>query len=315
MKRITIAVVAVLAAVTAIAAGAAPRQANGLIAFAKFNPALGDTQVFLVAPDGSGERLLSSDPLECPAWSPDATQISTCADPGGGVARITDVGTGAYRILPNPAPDAFFMGCIIWSRDGSRLGCETFGLNDDSLNGIYSVRSSDGGGLTRVTSTPGGDDIPGDTSPDGNRLVFHRGANGSLDVVNWNGTGLVQITPDHFALSSDGDWSPQGNDIVFSREATPGARSSIWVVHADGTGLHRVDVQPASTCGGLASDPTSNGCFQPRWSPDGTKIVFALGTNGDFNSRIYSVNVDGSGLTRLTNGPSGESPSWGTHAP
>ena len=167
--------------------------------------------------------------------------------------------------------------------------------------------------MTRITSAPGGDDNPGDTSPDGNRLVFHRGANDSLDVVNWNGTGLSQITPDGFALSSEGDWSPQGNDIVFSRHATPDARNSIWVVHADGTGLHRIDVRPGGTCGGLFSDPSSRGCLGPRWSPDGTKIVFSLGANADFENQIYSVNVDGTGLTRITTGLGDEVPSWGTN--
>lgn len=44
-------------------------------------------------------------------------------------------------------------------------------------------------------------------------------------------------------LSSLGDWSPQGNEIVFSQHVTPDARSSIWVVHSDGSGLHEIAVQ------------------------------------------------------------------------
>jgi hypothetical protein len=53
------------------------------------------------------------------------------------------------------------------------------------------IRSSDGG-LTRITSDPGGDDDPGDHSPDGKSLVFARAdQNGQLVglfVVNVNGT-------------------------------------------------------------------------------------------------------------------------------
>src|SRR5439155_8809497 len=77
VRALTLAVAVLLATITAIAAGAAPRQSNGLIAFAKFNPALGDTQIYLVAPDGSGELLLSSDPPQCPTWSPDGRYLSS----------------------------------------------------------------------------------------------------------------------------------------------------------------------------------------------------------------------------------------------
>jgi hypothetical protein len=306
--------IAATALLAAAVASAGPRQPNGMIAFARFDPALDDTQVYVVNPDGAAERRISTDPLECPRWSPDSTRISTCGDPTGAATRIVNPDDGSYRIIPMTDPDRFFLPCSVWSRDGSRLYCEGFGVADDSLNGIYSIRSSDGHGLARVTSTPGGDDIPSDASPDGNRLVFHRTRNDSLDVVNANGTGLEQITPDWFGLSSDGAWSPQGNEIIFSRHATPDARSSLWIVHADGTGLRRVDVHPAGACGGLIADPSSQGCFQPRWSPDGTKIVFARGTSGDFDSRIYVVGVDGSGLTQITHGTGDQSPDWGTHA-
>ena len=46
-----------------------------------------------------------------------------------------------------------------WSPDGKRLPCETYGVDDPNRNGIYSIRVSDGGGLTRITSNPDGGDI------------------------------------------------------------------------------------------------------------------------------------------------------------
>jgi hypothetical protein len=60
-----------------------------------------------------------------------------------------------------------FTGCIVWSPDGKRLACAGFGEPDSSRNGIYTIRSSGGAGLTRMTSNPGGDDLPGDYSPQG----------------------------------------------------------------------------------------------------------------------------------------------------
>jgi TolB protein len=114
-------------------------------------------------------------------------------------------------------------------------------------------------------------------------------------------------------LSSFGDWSPQGNEIVFSQHVTPDARSSIWVVHADGTGLHEIPVQAQPACGGAYSDPSSQGCFGPRWSPDGKRIVFTRGTSPDNDSNIYTVNADGTDLTQVTHGGGDSSPDWGTH--
>jgi hypothetical protein len=95
------------------------------------------------------------------------TRIATCGNPSGGASRIINPDDGGYQVVPNPDPANLFLPCGLWSRDGARLACEGFGLTDPSLNGIYTIRSSDGGGLVRVTSTPGGDDIPGESSPDG----------------------------------------------------------------------------------------------------------------------------------------------------
>jgi hypothetical protein len=78
------------------------------------------------------------------------------------------------------------------------------------------------------------------------------------------------------------------------------------------SGLHEIHVQGQPGCGGPISDPTARGCFGPRWSPDGTKIVFAIFT-AETGRNIYTVNVDGSGLTQVTHGGDDLFPDWGTH--
>jgi TolB protein len=297
-------------------AGARPPGTNGQIVFGRFDPNQGDTVTYTINPDGSHEKQVRPEATECPDWSPDGTRIVVCGDASG--AWIINPDDGTYRVVPNPDPANLFLGCSVWSPDGLRLTCEVFGLSDPSRNGIYTIRSTDGGVLTRMTNPgPGGDDILGGYSPDGHRFVFarHDAANDSvgLFVTNVNKTGLRQITPTGTLFSSGGDWSPQGNEIVFSEHVTSDVRSSIWVVHADGTGLHEISVQGQPACGGAFSDPSSVGCFDPSWSPDGKKIVFARGTSGDFDSNVYTINADGTGLTQVTHGTSGEVPDWGTH--
>jgi Tol biopolymer transport system component len=309
----------VAVAVAAGVAGARPGGVNGQIAFARFNPALGDTQAYVVNPDGTHERRLSgaSETAECPRWFPDGATIATCGSSGlpYGGSRIIDVDSGAVRDVGGLDP-ALFNPCGMPSPDGSRLLCETFG-NDPAVNGIHTIRASDGGGLEQVTSNPGGDDVPLDWSPDGKRIVFQRfdvGGNEGLFVVNVNGKGVKQILPAGSPITCcAAGWSPQGNDIVLSMRATPGSHSSIWVVHSDGSDLHRIAVQPSSACGGLNADPSADGCFNAGWSPDGTKIVFAKGQNGDVDANIFTVNVDGTGLTQVTSAGGSQSPDWGTH--
>ncbi len=317
--RVVAVLVVALAGVAAVSAAASPRGTNGQITFARFNPTLGDTQVYVVNPDGSGQRLVQAptDTGECPRWFSDGTHIAICGDQSGGSSRIINPDDGSYRIVPNPDP-TLFNPCGIPSPDGSLLLCETFS-EDGSQNGIHTIRSSDGGGFTQITSNPGGDDVPGSWSPNGKRIVFQRAGPDSYEgvfVVNVNGTGLKRILPPTVpANCCSFDWSPQGNEIVFSQRLTPDVHSSLWVVHSDGTGLHEINVQPASACGGANADPDAEGCNSPGWSPDGTKIAFVRSHSNDVDGEIYTVNVDGTGLTQVTHAPGSNSPDWGTHPP
>jgi Tol biopolymer transport system component len=304
-----------VAAMAALPAAARPPGTNGQITFARFNSTLGDTQVYVVSPDGTGQRLVQAptDIGEFPRWFPDGAHIAACCPFPGGGSRIINPDDKTFRDIDGQYP-GLFNPCGIPSPDGTLLLCETFS-DDGSQNGIHTIRSSDGGGLTPITSVPGGDDIPSDWSPNGKRIVFLRTTVDALFVVNTNGTGLKQITPAGLDFSSFGDWSPQGNEIVFSQHVTPDVHSSIWVVHSDGTGLHEINVQPASACGGANADPSALGCNEPVWSPDGTKFAFTRSHMNDVDGEIYTVNVDGTGLTQVTHAPGSGSPDWGTHPP
>jgi Tol biopolymer transport system component len=307
---------AALAALTAMPADAKVPGPNGRIAFARFDPALGGTVTYTVNPDGSQvQQLFSRGLSEFPHWSPDGSEVSIFCCDDGMAAHIVNPDTGSFRELAPPDP-TLETHCGQWSPDAQRLACETFGVTDPTLNGVYSIRSSDGGGLAQITSNPGGDDIPGDYSPDGKRLVFVRSdENGPVGIfeTRLNGSGLRQITPPGMIVDAfyGGSWSPSGDMILFAARSAPDHRLTIWVVNADGSGLHEVPITPA--CGGAFSDPKSTSCFYPGWSPDGRKIVFTRISANGTQENIYTVNADGSGLFQVTKSGGASQGDWGSH--
>jgi Tol biopolymer transport system component len=304
-KLVVLAILAAgIAALFAIPAAANPRGTNGKIVTNSFNTATGQQQVYTVDPDGTDQQPIAHD--ETGQWSPDGTKIALFNE-------IFNFDSGTFTDLPvSTLYPELFLPCGVWSADGARLACEGYGQTDPGLDGIYTVRSSDGGDLQRVTSEPGGD-CPSDYSPNGKRILFERWSVGELFTVKLDGSGLRQITPDGMTLNEcNGSWSPQGNEILLSAHV-PNAdyRSTTWVVHSDGTGLRQI---PIPGCGGPFSSPTSISCFNPSWSPDGKKIVFARLPAGGQRD-LYTVNADGSDLFQVTNTPEIEEfgGDWGTH--
>ncbi|MDX6307675.1 MAG: TolB protein [Nocardioidaceae bacterium] len=308
---------AALPAFTGLPATANPIHPNGQIAFGRYDPTPDDTVLFRINPDGTHEQQVLPFALEGANWSPDGTQLAGSGGPDGSAATIVDVDTGSYRTLPMPDPSLLTF-CSLWTPNAKRMACDGFSDSDPSRNGIYTIRTSDGQDLQKVVSNPDGDVAPIAYSPNGKRLAFIRldadGNSEGLFVVHSDGTHPRQIAPAGVTCC-DGGWSPHGNEIVFSRHLTPDVHSTIWIVHADGTGLHEVPAHPAYGCGGPNADPNAGGCFDPRWSPDGTQIVFGNGDDA-LGRNIYTVRPDGSGLVQVTHGntsQSNEAPDWGSH--
>jgi Tol biopolymer transport system component len=322
MRRLTALLIGVvtivaIAAMSATPAAARPRGTNGKIVTNSDNLLTGEEQVYTVDPDGTDQQLVFNN-SEVGQWSPDGTRIALVTQLGPPEVLLfnPDTGSTVDLGLPDDLYPDLALFCTVWSPDGARLACEGQGHTDPSLTGVYTLRSSDGGDLQRVTSDPTGDDCPSDYSPNGKRLVITR-ANEStyaLYTVKLDGSGLKQITPDGMDFNfCNGSWSPQGNEIVFSAHVPNGDyHSSIWVVHFNGSGLRQIQVP--GPCGGLISDPTTIGCFNPVWSPDGRKIAFGRNP-ADEQRDLYTVNADGSGLFQVTHTPdiSEFNGDWGTH--
>ena len=284
----------------------------GPIVFHRMNPA-SDEESFLytASVDGSDVELLFAGVGITSRWSPDGSEISIFCCDDGMAAHFLDVESGEIRSFPQPDPALELFCGGSWSPDGERVTCASFG--DPSRNGIYSVRASDGGDLTRITSNPDGEDLPGDYSPDGTRLVLIRSQEDravGYFVANVDGSGLRQLTPPDMLLDDSGfagRWSPDGSDILFVARSAETHHKAIWIVDADSGTPEQLPIEPA--CGGPMADPDSFGCYSPDWSPDGSKIVFTR-SDGDTES-IYMVNADGTGIVQITDGED-DNPDWGT---
>jgi Tol biopolymer transport system component len=244
-------------------------------------------------------------------------------------AIINADGTGFNLLSVPDLPADAAVSCRAWSPDASKLLCQVQGDTDHSLDGIYTIRSSDGAVLKRLTVNPypptgnfGGADIPGDFSPDGSQFVFmrakpgsgpvpDRNQSGAIFIENTDGSGLRQITPYGLANSHDyatESWSPDGSKILFAGIHEGFNGGSLYVVNTDGRGLRTI---PLDTGGTFAL------AFSPSWSPDGSKIIFSLFTRkgpGTGEEGIFTANADGTSVAQVANSGGSDSADWGTHA-
>jgi len=163
---------------------------------------------------------------------------------------------------------------------------------------------ADGSGFQRLTNNSFWDVYPA-WSPDNTRIAFLSFRRSDLDiyVMNADGTGDTLLY-DSGSHDSDADWA--GSSIVF----TSGFR--IWKMHDDGTSAASVTNPANAGQWGNANLPI--GDYDPKLTPDGTKIVFERledpsTTHGRYN--LYTVDTSGAGETRLTsNGYTQGLPSW-----
>ena len=124
-------------------------------------------------------------------------------------------------------------------------------------------------------------------------------------LLSWQLTGLSIIL---LLLCGCGLQSASGENIAFTSNRD--GNSEIYVMKADGS-------EQINLSSNAAKD------FWPAMSPDGKVVAFVSNRDEpnpetckkdwteDCNSEIYSINIDGSGLARLTNGPGYENfPVW-----
>jgi len=279
-------------------AQATPPGANGRIAYLRLEFQKGPDSggLWLTSSDGAGTRRLTHPPSGTvdgnPDWSPDGLRLVFTRQPAKGAYSIWTVntdGSGLKRISPPCPPGGDIPKCgaddggAVWSPDGKHLAFQR-------LTGALRPE-----GATLADNPAIYKDELVVTDADGSharRLVW---------LGPWRGDPQLPA------------WSPDGKRVVFlgkymtskTNNAACECRS-LWVVNADGTGLHRI-LAPGLRPGDRMD-----------WSPDGTTILFRTHPGDDpsgVGANLYTIHPDGTGLRKLTHYPAYDRVEAATYSP
>ena len=240
------------------------------------DPNRSPNEIFVANPDGSGATRIGSG--QNASWSPDGKRIAFAA-------TYCDwyYGCNSSLDIIDPETTRSFSHLFgnhrietpAWSPDGELIAYTEF-VNEK----LFTV--SPAGGLPRHVPIPGAMRVREPSwSPDSKRIALAcLVSSGDYDicVINRDGAGLVRLVQRN-SIDRQPAWSPDGNTIAFTIAPTSEAMGEIALVPATGGNVTIV----------------TNGS-EPSWSHDGTRLMFAR------SDGLYSINIDGTGLTRLTTG-------------
>ena len=227
-----------------------------------------ESQIFVVASDGTGSRRLATG--YWPRWSPDGQSVAyVCRDirTGDSVCIVPARGGEPTRVVSGGSAPT-------WSPDGTKIAFLRYS------KGLFVVDVASRS-TRRVVATE--DSLnPPEWSPDGTRIAFARyGETFELHVVNRDGTSDLNLGP----IASPGfAWSPDSSTIAVSGTRT----KPIELIPAVG-GAHR----------GLLPG------WSPAWSPDRRSLVYVTPVpGGEYGGgEIARIASDGSSATTLTQTP------------
>ena len=220
--------------------------------------------------------------LAYPTWSPDGTKILFVDVNNFFLYTINADGTNLTQITDFRANSAD------WSPDGLSIVFQSDHAGEpENVPDLYTM-NLDGSGLTKIVENLTVPDYGPHWSLMGNLISFVSYMDGApaIYTINPDGSALTRISGEDVTLFNAAI-SPSGNQFVFVVKLDAEQISKLFLYDVN---------DPESGLFQLTDEASSEDL--PNWAPDGTKIVFNLIHDRTYD--IWLVNVDGSGLTALT---------------
>ena len=255
----------------------------------------GNTEVYLMGPDGKDQVNLSNNPGDDfdPAISPDGSQIAFVSNrdngkEGGQFIYVMNADGSNVRQLtfenwsdwPN------------WSNDGSQI---TYTSNDD----IYVIKADGSGQSGNLTNSPE-KDSRSSWSPDGNQIAWVSGYdnNSNILVMNADGSQVKQITDN--GQQSDVQWTEDGRLFAGWGWKDQEQICNNCVFNSDGS-----NIMDAGGKGEVQK-------YLPFWTAYGNRVELAQGSMNGKDEEIYLVSgIFPDIFLNLTNDPANDrNPDW-----
>ncbi len=260
-------------------------------------------EIYVIRADGNNLTNLTNNsvPDQNPSPSPDDTKIAYTSGMGdrSEIFIMNIDGSDQTQITHNTYQDSE----PAWSPDGKQLVFVAHHLNRG-----YEIKTIEADGDNEISLVKGGSSdgnyLSPAWSPLGTQIVFVKeGFNpecqgcSELFLMNTDGSNATQITHNN-NWSQNPAWSRDGMKIAYETYRQSGG-IGIVLINPDGSG----QTELVNTEGWDA---------HPSWSANGSMIAFQSdrGQSAIAVFDIYIINIDGSGLTRLTTNGNSDSPEW-----
>jgi serine/threonine protein kinase/Tol biopolymer transport system component len=252
-----------------------------------------DSEIWVVEiATGAKRKVVSGDGLQ-PSWSPGGRRLAYWGVAAGSGRRVLWTVPAAGGAAVPVLDDGAVNWNPVWAPDGGGL---YFASDRGGSMNLWRIAVDESSG--RATGEPEPVTTPSSWSglmsfaADGRHLAFVAGEKqANLERLDFDPVSLRaaasgrEVTQGSRTVRSC-DVSPDGQWIAFDVAA---AQEDLFLVRADGTGLRRITNDPAKD-------------RVPRWSPDGSRILFYTNRNGVYQA--WTIHPDGSSPEQLTQVPS-----------